>query len=408
MHGLFQYPAMMVPELQGTLLDDALSIDPAARRVYDPFAGSGTILLESIYRGLDFYGSDINPMATLLCSVKAEPPQYAEAFSAISAAVQDASSRNDAPIPNFPGVNKWFKPGVQEGLASLQAAIRQNSNLVLRRFMWVCLAETIRLVSNSRISTFKLHVYPPDEIARRESDAVKVFRLVAARNVRRLKEHLDRFPDPSANRQGGTVTLLTGSVSNPWIAPTGADILMTSPPYGDNKTTVPYGQHSYLQLCWIDHQDLPGVIEPELLESTLRIDSLSLGGSIRLADSYREELLAVSTSLGNFMPSVDDVPPLRKKVLSFVRDYREALADIDLRMKPGAFCFLTLGERRVGREAFPLVEITKDILCSQGHEVVTTIERAIPGSRKKMAARNSLGATIAHEWILVTQSRGRE
>lgn len=48
-HAFFQYPAMMVPELQGALLDDLLVADPSVRSVYDPFMGSGTVRLESIY-----------------------------------------------------------------------------------------------------------------------------------------------------------------------------------------------------------------------------------------------------------------------------------------------------------------------------------------------------------------------
>ena len=64
-HALFQYPAMMVPELQGALLDDLRAVSPGSELVYDPFAGSGTVMLESLYRGLEFHGSDINPLAIL-------------------------------------------------------------------------------------------------------------------------------------------------------------------------------------------------------------------------------------------------------------------------------------------------------------------------------------------------------
>src|SRR4051812_49221481 len=53
-HALFSYPAMMVPQLQGALLDDLISVDPSIQRVYDPFAGSGTVLVESMVRGLEF------------------------------------------------------------------------------------------------------------------------------------------------------------------------------------------------------------------------------------------------------------------------------------------------------------------------------------------------------------------
>ncbi len=47
-HAPFPYPAMMVPQLQGALLDDVVATDPAIAVSYDPFPGSGTALTECI------------------------------------------------------------------------------------------------------------------------------------------------------------------------------------------------------------------------------------------------------------------------------------------------------------------------------------------------------------------------
>jgi hypothetical protein len=403
-HALFQYPAMMVPELQGALLDDLIAIEPTASLVYDPFAGSGTVMLESLYRGLDFHGSDINPLAILLSQVKSIPPSVETLASAKAEVLVGVAALKEVDPPVFAGIEKWFKPEIRSGLARLRGAIAAVDDLTARRFLWVCLAETIRLVSNSRISTFKLHTYPAEEIARREVDAVKVFEGVATQNSERLTQHWERVTKIPSERSGPTALLLPGSVSDRWVAPKRADVLMTSPPYGDNKTTVPYGQHSYLPLCWIDTNDIPGGFDRTLLDSTARIDSLSLGGSIKNADDARDDLTSVSPSLGNFLVLIDDTAPLRKKVLSFVRDYRSALQAIRPRLKDGAFCFLTLGERQVGRQTFPLVDITRELLNADGHEEVTTIERVLPGSRKRMAAKNNQGDTMAQEWILVTRS----
>src|SRR4051812_13987676 len=71
-HVYFQYPAMMVPQMVGDLLA-AVADGKMATHVYDPFAGSGTALTESMMRGLDFSGQDINPLAVLLCQAKAIP-----------------------------------------------------------------------------------------------------------------------------------------------------------------------------------------------------------------------------------------------------------------------------------------------------------------------------------------------
>lgn len=64
-HALIQYPAMMVPEMQGELIDAIQSVDQNVNTVFDPFVGSGTTLGESMIRGLDFVGHDINPLAIL-------------------------------------------------------------------------------------------------------------------------------------------------------------------------------------------------------------------------------------------------------------------------------------------------------------------------------------------------------
>ena len=403
-HALFQYPAMMVPELQGALLDDLRAVSPASELVYDPFAGSGTVMLESLYRGLEFHGSDINPLAILLCQVKANPPTVAAGESAVSRVAERTAAIKSPTVPVFAGVDKWFKPEIKAGLAQLRAAILDEEELVDRQFLWVCLAETIRLVSNSRISTFKLHTYTAEEIARRESDAIKVFKSVGSQNVAHLKQHWARLELLPESRRTPHVLLLPGSVSEPWVAPRQADVLMTSPPYGDNKTTVPYGQHSYLPLQWIAHADIPGAFDETLMESTNRIDLLSLGGSLKEADASRDALCGKSATLSEWLPRIDEKSALRKKVLSFVRDYQRALNVLSPRLKDGAFCFFTLGERRVGKQTFPLVDITRELLVADNHEEVMTIERVLPGSRKRMAAKNSQGATMAQEWVLVTRS----
>jgi len=47
------------------------------------------------------------------------------------------------------------------------------------------------------------------------------------------------------------------------------DLIVTSPPYGDSKTTVAYGQYSRLSLQWLDFED-------SICRS---IDKISLGGN---------------------------------------------------------------------------------------------------------------------------------
>jgi len=48
-HCYFRYPAMMVAEMQRHLISIVLQLQPNVRTLGDPFAGSGTVLLEAMF-----------------------------------------------------------------------------------------------------------------------------------------------------------------------------------------------------------------------------------------------------------------------------------------------------------------------------------------------------------------------
>jgi len=398
-HGYFQYPAMMVPELQRALLEDLLASDDRVKTVYDPFMGSGTILLESLYLGLDFVGGDINPMAVLLSQVKAHPPASDEARAAGERVLQLAKAlRKQAHV--FDHRDKWFKTTVSDRLSRLRAAIRREEDRATRRFLWVCLAETVRFVSNSRGSTFKLHLYDAGMLASRKPDPFTQFESVLKDNVERIEQHESEFPEAVPRTQ-----LYCGDVKADLTLDPLADAIMTSPPYGDNHTTVPYGQYSYLPLQWIDSTDLVGDVDPQVFSKPGRLDSLSLGGRRLTPRPVPDDLASDVPSLVAWLAEREAKTHTTQKVVTFVEDYRQALRAAEGRLRPGGFTFLTLGERRVDGASVPLVAFTREILESAGHTHVASIRRLLP-TRKRMAVRNTGGQTMLEETILVLQKQG--
>jgi len=65
-HGFHSYPARFHPLLARRLL----AALPAARRVLDPFVGSGTTLVEAALAGRTAYGGDVNPLSIMLARLK--------------------------------------------------------------------------------------------------------------------------------------------------------------------------------------------------------------------------------------------------------------------------------------------------------------------------------------------------
>ena len=189
-HGLFQYPAMMVPQVVEAVLKQACAVHPDIERVGDPFSGSGTIMTESMMRGLAFSGTDINPLAILLCRVKRGPffiGALREKGEALIARVAEDTGRDIE--ANFPNRDKWFAPAAQTALSRVRRAIRAESALWARRFFWVALAETARAASNSRTSTFKLHTRTQHDIDGRNFDPIDAFKKTLARNIQHYREH---------------------------------------------------------------------------------------------------------------------------------------------------------------------------------------------------------------------------
>src|SRR3990172_2810885 len=141
-HGLFQYPAMSVPQVAGAILDQVCDVYDDIECVGDPFVGSGTNMTESMLHGLSFAGLDINPLAVLLCRVKAGPffmDGLTEKAQQLLHRVQaDQSLRREI---RFTKQDKWYREDVQIALSKIRRAILGEGTLWARRFFWVALAE---------------------------------------------------------------------------------------------------------------------------------------------------------------------------------------------------------------------------------------------------------------------------
>ena len=402
-HSMFQYPAMMVPRLQRQLLETFVEWDPTIRTVYDPFVGSGTVMTEAMLQGLDFFGGDINPLAVLIAQAKSESFDTDLVDAEIGRILRRAAVPGTCVLEvEFPNLRKWFEPHVIEGLSRLRASIGACGRLAVRRFCWVALAETIRLASNSRTSTVKLHVRPAPEI-RNRPDPLPLFERIATRNLQVLREQRDvlrerGFLAGSAYR--GPIELRIGDVlTTAW--PGQADLMVTSPPYGDNHTTVTYGQASYLPLQWIDRADIRGLLSDECVENTHRIDTLSLGGSRSRHYPQQESLLTRSPALRQVY---DDLAGARRdcrsRVLAFYTDIDDRLGTIVARVRAGGLLVWTTGDRMVGGIRIKMAPILRELLGDRV-EFVTAVRREIPRNRQRMPRRNASSATMRGETILV-------
>jgi len=404
-HSYYQYPAMMVPSMQRILLQTVLRLQNGLNDLVDPFAGSGTLVVEGMCEGLCVTAYDVNPLAVLLCRAKSEVFDATVLRKAgtqlLTAIGQDRSRKHEA---DFTNKRKWFTEAAIIELSRIRRAIREIDNAASRRFFWVALAETVRTSSNSRTSTYKLHIRTPDQIERLGS-AGSTFERVVQRNLDAHEEFCgslvtrERLSRP--RRYVGRVTVELHDSKLPDSRQ--HDILISSPPYGDNTTTVPYGQNAYLPLQWIDLDDIEdGLSRSHCLRTTYEIDNRCLGGVRRrgaLAKMYAS-VLSRSKSLRETVEALSSEPRDRSaRVLAFVNDLDTVLESAAASVRPNGYLLWTLGNRRVGNREVPLHRILKELLLGYDCSFVVSIDRRIP--TKRMASRNCVSDTIKHERVLI-------
>lgn len=404
---LFQYPAMMVADMQRDLTEALLAHNQdSTGPVFDPFVGSGTVLGAAMELGRDFVGWDINPLAILICKVKAGP-LHVTGFEKAAERVLAGPPASEAE-ERFDNWRHWFTDEVAIGLTSLRAAIQCEANVPSRRFLWLCLAETVRLTSNSRTSTVKLHRRPVEQIDNRP-DPREVFRRVSRDNVTRLAAAHADLAKRGVIKRGWyqrDVTLRLGDTRKLQFQGRSAATLVTSPPYGDNTSTVSYGQHAYLPLQWVDLADIDAAADAGCLASTYEIDRRSLGGSKRITAEQAEALAEKSATLAKVFSDLEHEERDRlNRVVAFMRDFDESLRQSLAAVEPRATAAWTVGSRRVGGQVIPLDSVVVELAIPRGFIHIETLKREIPAHRKRMATRNGSGATMNREHVVILRRK---
>jgi len=408
-HSLFQYPAMMVPGVQRELINVVKESQPQIKYLFDPYVGAGTNLVAGMHNGLNVYGQDINPLAILVSRVKTGPFFCKELRICVSRTIEAAKADKSNEIAvDFPNCTKWFQQDVAVDLSKLKRAIENENALWARQFMWVILAETIRFTSNDRTTTFKLHARPLEEIKQRKVYPIQTFSSISAKALDDLEGYkccLENAGYLNEHKYKGEVRVELGNTANdiPLVYENSPlfDLLVTSPPYGDNKSTITYGQHSYLPLQWIKLSDIDSKVDASYLQSTFEIDSRSLGGKLSRQLQFQvEKLCCHSLSLQDTFIKLKDKPRDRlSRVASFYEDFIKALDKIISVLAPNAYLIWTIGNRHVGGIEIPNHRILIELLEKRNASLIIELDREI--LNKRMPHKNQITHMMAKEKILI-------
>ena len=364
-HKISAYPATMVPDMQNELIKLIKSEDKSVQNILDPFHGSGVTLVEGMKNDLTPIGIDINPLANLITLVKLQGVSKNQIKLSNNRIIELLRKESfEFEIHGFYNIDKWYREDFIETFSKIRAAIQRERYKNIRQYYWVCLINILKKYSNTRSSTFKLHVKTQKDIDSMSNDIIENF----IKNIEKSYVFLPNFVQyDKKNLYIGKAEDILSEFTDGTV-----DLICTSPPYGDNSTTVTYGQYSMLPLYWIDKSDL-GKFDEQLIANYSSIDSNSLGGNQRVRNSFE------SSVLNDFLSRIDEKK--QNKVKNFVLDLLNVMTELVRVLKVGKYIVLTLGDRRVDNQVVPLSTITTEYLESNGFILEKAITRNIPKKR---------------------------
>ena len=388
-HSYHTYPAMMIPQIARKLIQD---YKPKGKleNILDPYMGSGTTLVEAKIQGINAIGTDLNPLARFISSVKTtnfNEGLIEKYLSKTINAIENYKRPQNVDLDHITNVDFWYSKENAEELYYLTNTINTYPETI-RDFFLLALSECVREVSYTRNGEFKRYRIAKEKLHLHNPQTFKLFINKIERNIKGL-EDFNKINNKSKVVIADFNTV--NEIPKHYIKEGSIDLVVTSPPYGDSKTTVAYGQFSRWANEWFK------------FENAKKIDNLLMGGT------KIKDFTLKTESIKNELKEIKAIDEKRYyEVLSFLDDYYKSITNVSKAIrKEGRICYV-VGNRNVKGVQIPLDYFTIEAFETNGFKHIDTFVRSIPNKRmpNKTSPSNKKGAnvtTMVNEFIIIME-----
>lgn len=354
-HRIHAYPAKFPAFITEKAIEVARENGVCVKTIADVFCGCGTTAYEAKKLGLDFWGCDINPVATLIARVKSSSHNVDEiklAFEEIKARYAELLREVDCDdVPDR--LKYWFEEERQRELKALLQSIMVLPNVAIREFFTVAFSNILKSTSRWLMKSIKPQVDPLKitrdawtEFSKQVSFMIKAVEQAGLRSI--------------GKTQIKTKNLLSVSTRSAL-----ADVIVTSPPY---VTSYEYADLHQLSTLWLGYA------------SDYR--SLRKG---TIGSMFREhESCNIQTSLNRI--GCDVIERLREVDRSkasaserYFRDMAKTVEKCKSILRPGGMAFFVIGDTEYKGVKVKNSEFLAQCMVDDGFENVTMEKRQITG-----------------------------
>lgn len=370
-HKLHNYPAMLVPEMVEKIIEDYSEKNDV---IFDSFGGSGTVAVCANRLGHNAISNDVNPLARFITKVKTtklDLLKLTRKFDAVSELLNNTENFSDAEefLPQGSFFENWYNKEVLLKLSYIKEIISKFYDSDIKDFFMLCFFQTARKCSLQRQGEFKMYKISPEKRKNYNPDTVKIFLEILKINFEIMKK--DILEKENVNNKNCSTKIINFrvNVGFPKEYNNAVDLVITSPPYGDSRTTVAYEQFSRFANEWLE------------IEEAAKLHKKMLGGT-----KIHEEINFGIPELDSTISQISSIKR-RYEVVVFYLDYRKSILNISKILKRnGKLCFV-VANRTVGGIVLPTDLTTIKMFEQNGFELIDKFERNI--YRKRMPLKNS-------------------
>ena len=242
MHKIHAYPAKFPAFITNKAINFGKNSGRDIKIIADIFCGCGTTALETRRSGIDFWGCDINPVATMIAKAKSQKYDTEKLLNYLNSILNYYNSRgnNDYYLNSSERMRYWYKKEQYNELFKLREVIKSVvSSDKLYNLFFICAFSNI--LKSSSVWLTK-SIKPQVDPKKTPSDVISSF-IKQCEFMISANDEID-FNDSSFS------TIITGNFLNNEITPPNIDMIITSPPY---VTSYEYADLHQLSAIWLEY-----------------------------------------------------------------------------------------------------------------------------------------------------------
>jgi hypothetical protein len=390
-------PAKTIPEIPRWFLSKYASVPFT---VLDPFAGSGTTVIESLKYGASVWWLDYHPLSQLICRVKTTKFSPYKVAAAISSILESARrAKSVLQIITFANKDFWFQKSVQEGLEILRQRILE-ADIYIQPVLWLAFASTVRKSSNMNdgmlLAARRHHIKGIPKYSR--EDVFRYFQLYAEKALDAVTEWNRVISDPS--KYAKEMPAKDARCVNGYDR---YDAVITSPPY---INAIDYVWASKFELHWLDlvksDEDRLNLYQQEI--GTERIPNGECRELGRTGNNHLDQMIE-DIYLGNKYKATKGQNMLRARVVyKYFIDMKDHFVKCFEQIQSGGYYCFTVGDaNRICGVHIPVASTLTEIASEVGFRRIFSF-RLLLKNRKLNVPRNVEWAdTIKHDTTVVLQ-----